>query len=160
MKMIIKFGGVFLFCIILSLSSCIEIKKFRPDLNRISSRNFTPFFNENKLAPLKTEWKELYTFLKKGHLLSSNSNDELIYISSYQFYSAMKSNALKIYSTPFLQDYDSFIATFGIPSDERIIKNKVYVIYNRHVIDDPCQTCVHDLFGYTFDVESRKLLKE
>ena len=74
------------------LSCNNEIKKFQPDLKEISSLKYSPYFNK-EIRPLKREWKELYYYLKKGHILKHK--EELNYIYSYELYSLLNKNRLK-----------------------------------------------------------------
>lgn len=142
----------------ISLFGCnAEIKKFQPELNEKTSMEFQPYFNED-IKPLKKEWKELYYYLKQGHILKHQ--EQLDYICSYDLYRFLQKHLLKIYETPFLQNYKNFTMVFGKPSITQNVGNKLIVTYSRTVIGDSCQTCNHDLFGFTFDKPSQKLLKE
>jgi hypothetical protein len=163
MKTIFKTIKATLFILfVFALAGCSSgIKKFKVDnIQTAKGVSYEPYFNKSEIAPLKSEWKELYIHLKKGHLLRSIGDSEINYIYSYQLYKLLKSNLLKIYSTPFLQDYNNFIAVFGEPSIVQEVGDKMTITYSKSVIGDPCQTCNHDLFGYTFDKSSQKLLKE
>ena len=153
-KLIFLFVFVFFGC-------SASIKKFKVgDIQSAEGVSYEPFFNKRQIAPLKAEWKELYFYLQKGHLLQSVGGKDPSYIYSYQLYKFIKSNFLKIYHTSFLQDYQNFTAVFGDPTITQELGGKLIVTYSKSVIGDPCQTCKYDLFGYTFDRSSQKLLKE
>ncbi len=157
-----RIKATLLILVVFALVGCSSgIKKIKSDdIQATKGVNYEQYFNKSEIAPLKSEWKGLYVHMKKGHLLQSVGDREKDYIYSYQLYKLLKSNLLKIYSTPFLQDYNNFIAVFGEPSIVQEVGNKVTITYSKSVIGDPCQTCNHDLFGYTFDKSSQKLLKE
>jgi hypothetical protein len=66
MKLYIQSLGLLLLCSLLSCNT--EIRKFQPDLSEKASQEYNVFFNK-EIKPLKREWKELYSYLKKGHIL-------------------------------------------------------------------------------------------
>lgn len=152
----------FIFLFLFAFFGCSAgIKEFNVgDIQSAEGVSYEPYFNKSQIAPLNTEWKELYIYLRKGHLLQSVGDGNLSYLYSYQLYKLMKSNFLKIYNISFLQDYKNFTAVFGDPTITQEVGGKLIITYSKSVIGDPCQTCSHDLFSYTFDKSSQKLLKE
>ncbi|PHI17935.1 hypothetical protein CEQ90_20555 [Lewinellaceae bacterium SD302] len=118
---------------------------------------FTKFFNK-EILPLKKDWNELYLYLKNGHLLKENGNENYIY--SYSLYLLLKRNSLKIYNTEYLNNFNSFVKAFGKPRYKWVKDGKVFISYFQTVVGDPCHTCHHSGFGYTFDEETKKLLME
>lgn len=153
------FSKIFLLIIIFQIIGCSShIMKFNPtELN--SNAIFTPYFDKN-IKPLKNEWKDLYYYLKRGHILQNADNNDFSYIYSYKLYKYLKSNLLKIYETPYLQEYDNFIKVFGQPRKEWERDGKINISYFQSVIGDSCTTCSHHGFGYVFDSATKKLLKE
>ena len=137
------------------------IKKFKTNDINTGGLKYERYFLKDNISPLKDEWLELYTYLKKGHLLQNKKNEEEVdYIYSYQLYQFLKRNLLKLYETPFLQKYDQFVSVFGEPERYHDMGNKIMINYIPSVIGDSCETCNHDAFGYIFDKASKELLKE
>lgn len=158
MKLIAKL--VFSFFIILSFTDCSGIKKFKIDISSAPGVSYEIYFDKGKLVPLKKEWKELYLFLKKGHLLRSEGKESVTFIHSYQLYTLLRLEREKVYNTPFLQDYENFLITFGKPDNIQVVRDRIFITYTRFVVDNPCEACQHDLFAFTFDKKSKRLLRE
>lgn len=131
-----------------------KIKKFQPTLKEISSLKYSPYFNK-EIKPLKKDWKELYYYLKKGHILKHK--EELSYIYSYELYTLLNKNRLKIYEIPYLQDYDNFIKVFGEPRSKLENDTIIIIAYLQNVIGGSCETCNYSSFGCNFDSKTKKL---
>ena len=139
---------------------CGEIKRFKVGEHTPAELVYQKLFDSDEIYPLKDEWKELYAYLKKGHIQQAKKGNEFYYIYSHEFYKFLNRNLLKLYEVPFLQEYNQFISTFGVPRERQIVKGKIIIAYIPSVFGDPCQTCQHFGFTYTFDEKSKKLLKE
>ncbi len=143
--------------IVLPLVGCNNgIKKFQPTLNS-KGQNYQPYFNKS-IKPLKKEWKELYFYLKQGHILKLKGKSNYTY--SYEFYKFLKKNLLRIYETPYLQDYNNFVTVFGESDNLWESDDRIKITYFQSVVGNSCETCQHDAFGYVFDAKTKKLLKE
>lgn len=140
----------------IAFSSCSrKIENFE---YRAEKYNYFPVFSSSKIKPLKNEWKELYLFLKKGHILYSKESN--IYLYSIEYYNFIRHNTLRIYDTKFLDNYNSIVYTFGEPSQIHTTENRILISYFPKVINPNCSTCTYDGLGYVFDKNTKKLLKE
>lgn len=63
-----------------------------------------------------------------------------------------------IYRTPFLQDFDNFIITFGIFKDILYLNDNINVPCRYLVIGDKCNTCNHNGLAFLFDSKTKKLI--
>ncbi len=155
------FWKVCLCSLTLFLSCNMYIKRFDgTDYLVEKGQVYKPVFKKQTIFPLKSEWKEFYIFLKKRHLQQIESKNGFDYIYSHQFYKFLKAEILRIYNTPYLQDYDAFVEVFGSPEDIHNYEGRIMISYSPSIVDDPCTTCNHDGFSFVFDSNSRRLLKE
>lgn|GEM_PF-3510059 len=148
--------------LLLLFTSCAShIPKFKGTAYlKNQGRTPKPVFNKQALKPLKLQWKACYQFLKKGHVQQFTQKNGFSYIYSHQFYRFLQSNLFRIYETPFLQYYDHFVLTFGEPEDDFSDAERIRIVYWPQVVDDPCTTCPHDGFGFSFDANTKELLRE
>ena len=154
---------LFLVCAILLGQSCAPaVPCFElPTYSRGKALGARPLFDKQALRPLRKEWKELYLYLKQGHIQQFRQRDgRYSYIYSHAFYGYLLSNLMRVHKTPFLQQYGNFISTFGEPEDVFQEPGKFSIAYWESVVDDPCATCNHQGFGYSFDAMSLRLLME
>ena len=123
------------------------------------SGKYENYFSEDQARPLKKQWPELYTYLKRGHLLQNESSRRTAYIYSFDLYRFLQKNTSRIYDTPYLQDYNRFIAVFGPTENVYPAGDKIHIAYYPVLLGDPCETCQHDGFGFFFDRNTHKLRK-
>lgn len=149
-----------LFILLLCISCNNKIKKFEPDQFGQIHKNYKQVFNKKAIIPLRNEWNELYLFLKKGHIQQSINAGNGNHIYSYQFYRFLSDNLLRLYDTPFLQDYSQFVLSLGKPDYEKRNNGRIFIAYSISVVDDPCSTCTHNAFTFEFDEKTNALLRE
>ncbi len=148
--------GIVSFLIILFCGCNSKIETFK---NPYTDQDFHSVFNPKKISPLKKEWRELYLYLKKGHLLERKIKRGGAHIYTKEFYHYIKKNGLRIYETPFLQELDQFIAVFGIPNQKLVGQGEITIDYFPRLTK--CITCdVNSGFGYTFDEKTKLLLRK
>lgn len=143
----------------IAISCNNSIKKFDLSKYPISEYQKTSLIDLNKIKPLKKEWPELYQYLKKGHLqIITFKSGATNSIYSYQLYKFLNRNNLMIYKTPFLQDFDNVISSFGDSGEITYLNNTINVFYVPTIVGDICKTCTYSGFGYVFDKKTKKLL--
>lgn len=80
-----KVTYLFLFIFLTLLIICNHrVTRFKPNLHLAIQDVYEPYFHKEDIIRLKTEWKELYLYLKKGHILKNKSSIDYIY--SYKFH--------------------------------------------------------------------------
>jgi hypothetical protein len=146
--------------VMLSFTGCNKgVSSFQVN-NIHKSKKYNRFFLKDEIKPLRNQWRELYSYLEKGHLLQHINNEGRIWYSySLDLYSYLNRNVTKIYSTPFLKNFDQFILVFGEPNQIQKRNNKISFYYDPHVIGD-CETCHYQGYYYVFDETTKKILKE
>lgn len=161
MKKYFSFLRYPLFGTLLLLAGCNNnIKKFNVGELNTGGIEYNRLFDKTAISPLKDEWKELYLYLKGGHVLQGKDGERVKYIYSHEFYQFIKKNQLKIYDTPFLKNYKNFVTVFGDPERKRTPPDRIVINYIPTVIGDSCKTCQYDAFGFVFESNTKKLLKE
>ena len=137
-----------------------SINKFQIEEINTSGSKFAAFQNMEEIAPLKKQWKEMYCFVKKGHIQKASAPYGNDYIISYQVYNLINENLLVLYEVPFMQHYENLIKVFGEPSNSYVSNDRIIIAYYPSIIGDSCETCTHNGFSFTFDAKSKKLVKE
>jgi len=131
----------------------INISKFV--LSEELGEEYSVHFEKQKIKPLKKEWKTLYDYARKGHILKSNKDDELL-IFSYEFYNYYTVQQMRTYYTQFMNKHDNIIAIFGEPSLTLTNSKKIIIAYSPWYPDNTCTTCPHPPgFDFEFDLETK-----
>ena len=116
--------------------------------------DYISHFKKQKIKPLKKEWRSLYDYAKKGHILRHKSDNELL-IFSYEFYRYYALQQMRPYLTPFMHKYDNIVAIFGQPNDI-LTNNKSMLIAYAPWYPDTCTTCPHPSgFDLEFNLETK-----
>lgn len=152
----------FLFIIAFLLASCHQhIRKL--DTSNFIDDNFEKieFVDKKKIQPLRKEWPELYEYLVKGHLFLLKDESEYRYAVSSEFAKFFQKNKSKVFTTPFLQDYDQFKLAFGEVEGYIFHQNSMQRCAFVSIVDKyAVLTSIADLtFCYYFDIKTNKLIR-
>jgi hypothetical protein len=156
----ISYIGLFILFLSFAITSCNKaVKKFNIREYSPIVANYDAYFNKKDIIVLKKQWGEFYSFLKKGHIQKGTWKSEDVYVFSFDLYKFLQANLLKFYTTPFLEDYESFAKIFGKPEYFHDDGERIEIVYTRSIIGDSCKTCTHHGIGFKFDAKTKKLVK-
>ncbi len=140
------------------LSSCVTSKIKRIEKSKLQEDNVCSYkINKKGISPLKKEWPILYQYLAKGHLVRCkvDSSTSRLMISN-GLYLHLQRNERRIYNSPYLQDYNNFVAVFGEPYS-KVEKGELFYIVYIPKIFAISNLSVNSGLTYYFDSETMQL---
>jgi hypothetical protein len=151
-----------IFTILISIAVLIQgcfsdIKKFKPQSFDFDFSNYVEFYNP-EIRPLKYQWKDLFNYLRKGHIYKHENKK--LYIYSSELYRYLQLNHSKFYGVPYLQNYSNFLKVFGEP--DSIIDNgkELLLLYFPYALGKNDISIYQHGFSYSFDKETKMMLDE